>query len=308
MKKRFFITFFISVIVFSGIYAGLWRLFFSGNTIAVSEIDEDGNLITEKQDGNLRVENEILFLMMGIDGNDVTRSKGARTDTMMLFKLNFDTGKIDIISIPRDTRVLVRGKNDKINHAHAFGGSDLALQTVRDFLNIDLEYYVKVDYQVVKGVVDAIGGVEIDVPRRMRYSDPTSDPPLNINIQEGLQTLNGEQAHDFIRFRSYPDGDLGRVKAQQYFIQELAKQTLRPRNIIRIPQLVNQYYKNVETNVPLSLILKGASAANKIDMEAMESHTIPGEPTMISGISYYSYDKNETRNLVVDILGDYLLD
>ncbi len=145
--------------------------------------------------------------MMGVDAKDVRQSKGTRTDTMMLMKVNFETGKIDLLSLPRDTRVLVRGKEDKLNHAHAYGGTSLTMATVREFLNIDLDYYVKVDYKAVKAIVEAIGGVEIDVPQRMRYSDPTADPPLNINLYPGLQVLDGEGAHDFLRYRSgYKEG------------------------------------------------------------------------------------------------------
>lgn len=275
--------------------------------------DSDDPTIEESNNIKPKVKNEILFLLMGVDAQSVKKSKGTRTDTMMLTKVNFETGEINILSIPRDTRVPVKGKQDKINAAHAYGGVDLTLKTVREFLGIDLDYYVKVDYNIVQEVVDKIGGVEIDVPFDMKYKDPTAEPPLNINIKKGLQTLDGKNAHDFLRWRhnnsytvGYKEGDVGRIKAQQYFMKELIKQTLKPKNLIKLPGLVETYFSNVETNIPLSTMLKGAASANKIDTENMVTDTIPGEGKYIGEISYYIYDREKTDILVKDMFGDYL--
>src|SRR5690554_5284168 len=158
MKKKFFISFIISFLVFSLIFLEFGDfLLGQKSTVAVDENDEgldlgDDNTIEQK------VKNEILFLLMGVDAKDVKKSKGRRTDTMMLVKVNFDTGEINLLSIPRDTRVAVKGKQDKITHAHAYGGVELTMKTVRDFLNLDIDYYVKVDYQIVMDIVDEIGG------------------------------------------------------------------------------------------------------------------------------------------------------
>lgn len=308
MRKRFLITFFLSLGIFTFLYSTLWGKFFYNNTSAAPE--GSGGSQDAFQEGNeieAKVENEILFLMMGVDTHDVKKSKGTRTDTMMLMKVNFETGKIDLLSLPRDTRVLVRGKEDKLNHAHAYGGTSLTMATVRDFLDIDLDYYVKVDYKVVKGIVEAIGGVDIDVPQRMKYKDPTAKPPLDINLHPGPQTLYGKEAHDFLRFRSYRDGDIDRIKAQQYFMKELIKQTLKPKNLLKLPKLVETYFEYVETNIPLNLILKGVAAGRKIDMENMEQRTITGYGQRINGLDYWIYDREETSKVVKEMFGDYLL-
>lgn len=308
MKKRFFITFIISLVSFSLLYMTLWSKYLDKDTIAAPNDETDEETIVEEEP-TTKIKDEILFLMMGVDANDVRKSKGTRTDTMMLIKVNFETGSIDLLSLPRDTRVLVRGREDKLNHAHAYGGTSLAMATVREFLNIDLEYYVKVDYKAVKGIVDAIGGVEIDVPQRMRYSDPTANPPLNINIDKGLQVLDGNKAHDFLRYRSgYREGDLGRIKAQQYFMKELIKQTLQPKNILKLPKLVETYFDYVETNIPLSAILKGVASANKIDVENMNVNTITGHNQRIGGLDYLVYDRVATEEMVREMFENYLLD
>lgn len=302
------ITFFLSLGIFTFLYSTLWGKFFYNNTSAAPEVSGGGqDVFQEGNEIETKVENEILFLMMGVDAHDVKKSKGTRTDTMMLMKVNFETGKIDLLSLPRDTRVLVRGKEDKLNHAHAYGGTSLTMATVRDFLDIDLDYYVKVDYKVVKGIVEAIGGVDIDVPQRMRYRDPTAKPPLDINLYPGPQTLYGKEAHDFLRFRSYRGGDIDRIKAQQYFMKELIKQTLKPKNLLKLPKLVETYFEYVETNIPLNLILKGVAAGRKMDIENMEQRTITGYGQRINGLDYWIYDREETSKVVKEMFGDYLL-
>lgn len=307
MKKRFIVTFILSLVAFTILYSTLWYKVFDKETVAAPGDDTD--FVDDGFDDKyeLPVKNEIVFLMMGVDAKDVKQSKGTRTDTMMLFKVNFDSGSIDILSIPRDTRVLVRGKEDKINHAHAFGGPNLTIRTVEDFLGIDLNYFVKVDYKAVRSIVTAIGGVEIDVPQRMRYSDPTDNPPLNINLQAGLQTLDGDQAHDFLRFRSYRDGDLGRISAQQYFMKELIKQTLQLKNIVKLPGLVETYFDYVETNIPMGMVLKGIGAAKNMDAESMTTTTIEGSSKRIGGVDYLIYDRESTEAIVQEMFGDYLL-
>lgn len=307
MKKKFIITFILSLVVFSLVYSTLWYKILDKETVAAPNDNSEDIDNAFDEDYELPVDNEILFLMMGVDAKDVKQSKGTRTDTLMLFKVNFDSGKIDILSLPRDTRVLVRGKEDKINHAHAYGGPSLTIRTVEDFLGIDLNYYVKIDYNIVESIVDAIDGIEIDVPQRMSYRDPTDKPPLNINLQPGLQTLYGDDAHDFLRFRSYPDGDLGRIKAQQYFMKELIKQTLQLKNIVKLPGLVETYFDNVETNIPMGLVLKGVGAAKNIDSENMTTNTITGTSRRINGLDYLIYDREETEAIVQEMFEDYLL-
>lgn len=317
--KKFLISFLISSLLFSLIFVGLDKVVFSSDNTTIAA-DGDGNTIENIDDEDQKVEkgkqkfkNEILVLVMGVDAKDVKRSKGTRTDTMMLVKVNLDDGKTDILSIPRDTRVMVRGKEDKINHAHAYEGPELTIRTVREFLNIDLDYYVKVDYKGVIEVVDAIGGVEIDVPRNMYYQDPTADPPLNINLKKGLQWLDGQQSHDFLRWRKNNDltsgyGDIGRIESQQMFVKELMKQTLKPKNIFKLPELIETYYDYVETNISLGVILKGAMSANKMDPEQINTATIPGESKTIAKGSYWIYNEYETKKLVEEMFGDYLLD
>lgn len=308
MKKKFFLTFLVSVILFSLVYATFWGKFLKRDRVVAQEDDiEIEEELIEKEEAK-EVVDELVFLMMGVDSEDVRQAKGTRTDTMMLTKVNFETGRIDILSLPRDSRVYVNGREDKLNHAHAYGGTPLVLDTVRDFLEIDLNYYVKVDYRAVTSIVDAIGGVEIEVPQRMYYSDPTAEPPLYIDLYPGLQVLDGKNSHDFLRFRSgYPEGDLGRIKAQQYFLDELIRQTLQPKNLLKLPQMVKSYYDYVDTNISLATILKGVSVAGKLDSENIHMNIITGENENIGGLDYLIYDRDSTEEIVNELFSDYLL-
>lgn len=303
MKKRFFISFIISVMIFSFIFIILDNTLFSKDAKLVTNDEySDGEGDKEPED----IKDEILFLMLGVDSTDLDKHSNIRTDTMILTKVNFKAGTIDLLSIPRDTRTIVRGRLDKINHAHSYGGVDLTLDTVSEFLNINLDYYVKVNYEAVKEIVDSIGGVEIDVPTRMRYNDPTRGKELYINIDKGTQTLNGDKSLEFLRFRSYPDGDIGRVKAQQLFIKEFVNQTFSIKNILKVPKMIKTYYDYVDTNIPMKTILKGATFKKEDISENMNTNTIPGEGRYINGVSYYIYEEEATRNLVEELFGDYI--
>lgn len=311
MKKQFFLIFLISLLIFSLVFFFIWDKIV-GDSIDVVEINSEDVANEEdnkEETGSIHVKgkNELMFLVVGVDVNDYSLAEGTRTDTMMLAKVDFGNGEIDILSLPRDSRVVVRGKEDKLNHAHAYGGMPMTIDTVRDFLGVDLNYYVKVDYKAVKSIVDAIGGVNINVPQRMKYTDPTAKPPLRIDLQPGEQLLDGQKAHDFLRFRSYRDGDLGRIQAQQYFLEEFIKQTLQPKNIIKLPSMVKTYYDYVETNISIDYILKGIGVASKLDMDNIRMETIPGYNKRIDGLDYLIYDREKTRELVNDMFDNYLI-
>jgi len=329
MRKKFWTAFLISFLFFSAVFAGIGHYVLNGDS-SLSAGDSDENTIddgkdADKTDQETEAKGEILFLLMGIDDLEGVggikkvkqikedengyKSTGMRSDTIILCKFNYETGEIAMLSIPRDTRTNIRGRRgqEKINHAYAYGGPKLLVQTVKDLLDVDLEYYVTVDYQAVKEIVDAIGGVEIDVPRRMKYKDPTAKPPLVIDIQPGLQTLDGDKSIEFLRFRSYPEGDLGRVEAQQYFLKEFIKQTLQPKNITKVPKMIKTYFDYVDTNMPISAALKAIPSLNDISLDNMKISRLEGETPTINGQSYFIPYEEQTKQLVEEMFGNFLL-
>lgn len=318
IKRKFLITFIISSIVFSFVFINLSNNDFfdkENNTpAAINQGDEvvENDPVEEKSE-KIKPKNkdEIIFLLLGLDTYDVTKATRGRTDTIILTSFNFKTGAINMMSIPRDTKVLIENKLDQINHAHVYGGIDLTLATVRDLLNLDVEHFVKVDYRAVEEIVDAIGGVEIDVPRRMKYDDTTKGKEFHVDLYPGLQTLDGDQSIQFLRWRKnndntqYPDADVGRVRSQQMFMKELVKQTLKPKNIFKVDKLAKTYFDYVDTNIPLDTVLKAAWAARNVDVENMETITLPGEG---DGVKYYVYNREEVDNVVADMFGEFLIE
>ncbi|TCS91155.1 LytR family transcriptional attenuator [Keratinibaculum paraultunense] len=297
MKKTFFKTFFVSFIVFSLIWGG-----FIYKTVIKAQSEEDEDVYNESFiDRLMHDKDDITFLMLGIDSKDVKKATNVRTDTMMLCKANKSTGEVHLLSIPRDTKTHIRGRKneEKINHAHVYGGPELSVKAVKDLLGIDLEYYVRVDYNIVKKFVDLIGGVEVYVPMDMKYTDPVADPPLYIDLKQGYQTLDGDKALQFLRFRKgYKDQDLGRIKAQQQFIEAVLEKTLRPGNIANIPQMIKTYYDYVDTNIPFDVMMKFAMNAKNFSPDNVSMATLPGEGEYIGNTSYFIVDKEECIKLV----------
>lgn len=319
LKKKFIISFLISLLIFGSMYGYVWYKL-TGGLSAVQKLEaemgmeevgdiEEGNVVGQK---NL---DEVLFLLVGVDTADVKNIKvsddgatGIRSDTMMLCKVNFKDGSIDILSLPRDSRVPVRGHLDKLNHAHSYGGMKLLIQTIRDYTGLDLDYYVRVDYRAVESLVDAIGGVEIDVPRRMVYNDTTKGMEFHVDLQPGLQVLDGDKAIQFLRFRRYEDGDIDRIKAQQYFLTEMIKQTLTPRNILKLPKILDTYSRYIDTNMDMGIITSGISLAGKLNTESIRTETLPGDFQTINELSYWKVYESGMYQIINELFPEYMMD
>ncbi len=302
MKKTFLKSFFVSFLAFVILYGGGTYYFANHKDNVVRENDDFFNRVSDDND------DELVFLALGIDTKDLSNSSKERSDTMMLCKVDKSTGAISVLSIPRDTRVPIRGRDSKerINHAHAYGGPELAVETVSELIGIDLDYYVRVDYKIVEEFVNLIGGVEVDVPFDMVYSDISDDPPLHIDLKKGRQVLDGDKAIQFLRYRKgYEDQDLGRINAQQEFIEAAMDQTLEPSNITKIPQMIKAYYKYVDTNIPFDVITKFAMKAKDFNTENIHMGTLPGEPETIDGVAYFIHEEEESEKIVKELFTDH---
>lgn len=240
------------------------------------------------------------FLLFGVDSKDKTQGR-PRSDVMMLVHLNKTNNSISLISIPRDTRTKIEGRRnkEKINHAFAYGGPELSLKTVNDLLGTHLNYYMVVDYQFVKDMVDTMGGVEVDIPMEMNYEDTTAGNSLFIHFKPGLQKLNGEDAVKFLRFRKgYKNADLGRIQAQQAFMGAFLRELKNPKQWVKAPLFVNKYQENTESTVPLSALIQMSPILAKMGDDAFKSDTLPGRPETISHISYFILDESGAKNLL----------
>jgi LCP family protein required for cell wall assembly len=277
-----------------------------------SLITEDGWLDVEKlshQNAEGRVvDSELFFLLLGVDQNDGESSSFTRTDTMMLVKVDFEKNTIDLLSLPRDSRVKVEGVYTKLNHAHSIGGIRLTMDSIRDWLNIDLDYFVEVDFEAVVNMVDAIGGIHYDVPDiGMDYQYERQDSQVDY-ISPGPQKLDGEQALGYLRYRKgYVQGDIGRVEAQQQFLKSVVEQIFKGAGIQQLPAYIKTVMGDVRTNIPWDEMIGLAGRVNELRGVEMTTHTVPGEGVYIDGISYYEVDAHKTERLIEDLLPNYVL-
>jgi polyisoprenyl-teichoic acid--peptidoglycan teichoic acid transferase len=206
------------------------------------------------------------ILVMGIDqGLDTSEQKKgtqgpsdmlrSRSDTMLLVRLDPDTHKAKALTIPRDTQVEIPGMGvEKINAANWKGGPELASQVVSKTLsNVSVDRYIRISTLAFIDLVDVMGGVEVFVPKRMKYDDFTQK--LHIDLQPGLQTLNGEQAQGFVRFRHDDLGDIGRAQRQQTLIKALQKKFQNPLMLTRLPQVFSVLQKHIDSNMSLGEML-----------------------------------------------------
>ncbi|NLW42357.1 MAG: LCP family protein [Tissierellia bacterium] len=319
MKSKFLLSFLIALLVFSSAYLWVWNKL-EGTTSSVQAIEEEHGIeqVENIEEGNTVKQinvDEVFFLLVGVDTSDVNKIKvdkhgatGIRSDTMILCKVNFKDGSIRMMSLPRDSRVPIKGGLDKLTHAHSYGGMKLLMKTVRDFTNLDIDYYVRVDYKAVENLVDAIGGVTVDIPMRMYKEDTTKGNGYLIDFQPGVQKLDGKDSILFLRFRDYKDGDIERVKTQQYFLTEMIKQTLEPRNILRLPKILDVYSKFIDTNLPTNIIYSGVGLAGKLDKENIMTTTLQGEFLDLDGVSYWKVYDSGAKKDIEEYFGEYLMD
>lgn len=253
------------------------------------------------------IKEKMVILAMGVDSNgaNTDRFKGTRTDTMIVAALDPFNKTVNAISIPRDSKVYLADNKgiDKINAAHAYGGAELAVKTVDQTLGIEVDHYIIIDYSGLKELVSALGGVEVFVEKRMKYTDRSGK--LFIDLQPGRQLLDAEQAEGYIRFRHDAEGDIGRIKRQQWFLKGVLQKLKDPAVVFKIPQLIEVAKKYVQTDMSLATMMKLGGFVKEVDMDKIQVATLPGTPSMHSRISYWLIDVNKSQLLVDRLVHGY---
>lgn len=295
--KFFFITFIVTMIVGVG-----------GLTVASSMLDksildkgtssgtEIGLLIPPEHmfttDSEFTESNRINILLLG-------ETQEKLSDTIMLASYDPDTKAVDVISIPRDTYHQREGFNDpgtkKINAAY-WGDPKNSAQAVHEvLLGIPINYYATVDYEGVANIIDAIGGVEVDIPFDMNYEKRNEKPPLIIHLKAGKQTLNGKDAVGYLRYRKgYKDGDLGRVNTQQDFVAKAIKQSLG----LNTPKVAKSIIENVDSDITLRTVLNLAQDLPDMESSSINTYILPGNSGGYEGLSFFFCDVAQTEEML----------
>ena len=244
--------------------------------------------------------NKLNILIMGVDERPKEDDPG-RSDTLLVMTIDTVTREVSIISVPRDTRVRVKGLGwDKINHAFSVGGVALTQQTTENFLAIPMDYYAKVDLESFGRIVDAIGGVTIDVEKRMQYED-TWDHYV-IDLKPGVQWLDGRTALQYVRYRD-EEGDIGRVARQHKFIKAVLAEVSSPAILLKAPSIIREVFASLDTDMPMPLMFGLARKLKEGLSTGLKTHMVEGLPYYIDDISYWVPDVLKTRMMVAEMQG-----
>lgn len=247
----------------------------------------------------IRESDRVNVLLFGTDGQ--------RADTLIFLSYSKKDKDVTMVSVPRDTKHEVEGMNylgqDKINAVYCFGnnmgGSENQRKAVEEILGVPIHYYIRVNYNGLKAVVDTIGGVEVYVPRDMDYDDPYATPELHIHLDQGTQVLDGDKAMQYIRWRKNNDGtgdsDMARQQRQQDFILEVVKKSFG----LNITKVIGITYDYVRTSMSKEDLLYYGSELIGFDFSTVNKYTLPGE----ADYSYYYQDLAETKLLMQEIYG-----
>ncbi|HIE09510.1 MAG TPA: LytR family transcriptional regulator [Armatimonadetes bacterium] len=240
----------------------------------------------------------VLILVLGADDRG---GKRGRADVVMLVLVGPRTGRVAVLHIPRDSRVIIPGHGvDKINAAYALGGPELARETVEYLIGEPIDFYIKLNVEEFRKLVDLVGGVDLYVEKDMRYVDRSQG--LYINLKRGYQHLDGEKAMQYVRFRHDRWGDIGRIERQKKFLKALAKKLLSPRNLPKLPKIVIQARECVETNMSAEDMLDLVRVVRKTKPEEVPMETLPGRPASIRGISYWIIDEGKACDVLSRLL------
>lgn len=248
---------------------------------------------------------KVNVLVLGIDErkNDIGRS-----NVTCVVTVDTKTKDVSMLWIPRDSRVDIPGHEwNKIGHAYAYDGHRLSEQTVSKLLGIPIDYYLVVNMAGFKKAIDAVGGVDINIDKRMYYYDPYDVGEVDnnglIDLHPGPQHLNGETALEYVRFRHDEMGDIGRIERQQKFAKALLAQMATPSFLVKLPGVVGDVNEAITTDLSPSQLLGLGKMINDAYKQGLKTEMVPGKPVYIDGISYWLPDIQAMRKQVAEIQG-----
>lgn len=310
-KKRIltFVLLPILVIALSGISYGAFLY-----TKAKSVIDDSYEPIERDSMRETQVDpniDDISILFIGVDDSEKRSSQSgttrSRSDALMVATLNEEEKSVKLLSIPRDSYVYIpeRGYSDKITHAHYFGGVSSTIETVEGLLDIPVDYYVKMNFDAFMDIVDALDGIEVDVPVAITEQN-SKDQAGAIELEEGYQTLDGEEALALARTRKI-DNDIERGKRQQLILKAIMDKAVSAQAVTKYTELMEAVGNNMTTDLSFSDIqslIAYATAENGLQVETLTLAGSDGETS--NGAYIYQLDEvalEETKAILQEHLG-----
>lgn len=227
-------------------------------------------------------EQTILVMATDAMGGHGRHSLDSNTDSILLVHVNPAERRVGVLAIPRDTRVPIAGHGTfKVNAANAYGGPELARSTLERFVGIPIDRYLLLNLRGVRALVDAIGGVEVTIPKRVKYQDHAGN--LYIDFQKGRQHLDGKQVESYLRFRHDDQGDIGRVQRQQAFLIEFSRQLLTPRHLMQVPAMWSTLKDHARTDLTAVEVMRLVQLFKQIKSSDIEMTYLPGREDSSAG-------------------------
>lgn len=234
-------------------------------------------------------EQTILVMATDAMGGHGRNSLDSNTDSLLLVHVNPAERKVGVLAIPRDTRVAIEGHGTfKVNAANAYGGPELARSTLSRFVGVPIDRYLLLNLRGVRALVDAIGGVDVTVPKRVKYQDHAGN--LYIDFQKGRQHLDGAQVESYLRFRHDDLGDIGRVQRQQAFLIEFSRQLLTPGHLLRVPAMWSTLKDHARTDLTAVEVMRLVQLFKQVQSGDIEMTYLPGREDSSSGAWFWVAD------------------
>jgi len=230
-----------------------------------------------------------------------TDESAVRTDTVLILSADKISGQISMISIPRDTRVMIGNTLEKINAVPVYKNYQELVNMIEGMTGIEIDYYMLMTPKSVIKMVDALDGIDFEVPQNMKYTDRSQG--LFINLQKGMQHLDGNKVHQMLRFRQYLEGDLPRTDLQRKFMEELLRQKLNASNLVNIPTVFDTISKYMYTNITLAEAVAYLDTLAKMVEGDIMNYQLPGYQGNKDGGSYFFYDTTKTFELFKEKFG-----
>jgi LCP family protein required for cell wall assembly len=243
-------------------------------------------------------DDNISILFMGIDESEQRNyGNNTRTDGLILATFNKKQKSVKLVSIPRDSYVYIpeEGKENKINHAHASGGSKATMETVEELFDVPVDYYVKLNFKAFMEVVDSLDGVKVNVPYEM-YEKNSKDEHNAIHLEKGVQTLNGEEALAFARTRKQ-DSDIYRGQRQQEVMKAIVNKASSVGSINKYEGVIKAIGDNMKTNLTFNDMLSFYDYATKGTKLDIETITLEGEDYQPGGTYYYKLNDDSVEKI-----------
>lgn len=307
LRKRVKYTLVFLLVAFLSVAGYGTYLYIKTGAVVSDAFEDDGRGKSDLREDYVDPKfDHVSVLIMGIDENDARKEKEiARTDALILATLNKDEKSIKLLSIPRDSYVYIPevGYEDKINHAHAFGGTTATIDAVENLLQIPVDYYVKLNFNAFIEVVDAIDGVTVDVPYEIKELNST-DQKEAIHLLEGRQSLDGEEALAFVRTRKQ-DSDVERGKRQMEVIDAIINKSTSLSSVFKYDDIIDAVGNNMSTNMTFMEMKSFFSYGTQGNKLQVESLSLEGEDYQPANVYYWKLD-DESLEETVDKLKRHL--